>query len=102
MSQSPVRILARVTVDETYGELLQDLLGYTGRRRARRIVFLAAIGKLTERGGVGIDIAMDQPTSPRVRKHASGAGGVNENSLRPLSTDPEDIAFLTKLKKSLT
>jgi len=83
-------------VDCTHADLLQDLMGHTGRRRARRIVFLAALGKLVEGGAL-------QGTAPTLSKHTDLAGVSRKggDTLSLATFNPEDVEFLARLQDGL-
>jgi len=98
MDATQNRILVRVKVDDTHTDLLTHLMQYQGRRRAKRIVFLAALGLLVERGALTIN------TVPIVEQEAAAsdaAANSVKKELKPLTTQPDDIAFLATLRKSL-
>ena len=97
MAKLPARILMRVTVDCTYADLLQDLLGHTGRRRARRIVFLAALGKLAERGALQSGLAPNSSQHTVLAKTSRNGG----DALSPIAFNPEDVEFLARLQDGL-
>jgi len=101
MAQSPARILMRVTVDCAHADLLQDLLQHVGRRRARRIVFLAALGKLAEHGAIQGGIATSPPNQSGAASQNMGAIWTNGESLRSIASIPEDVAFLARLREDL-
>lgn len=94
-----LRILARVTIDETHGDLLEDLLAYRGRKRAKRIVYLAAIGKLFERGGMAVNQVFTPDREPHVEN--SSPKPLENAVLRPFSLDSDDLAFLRKLSEGM-
>lgn len=85
----------RVTVDDSHGSLLQDLLKYQGRTRAKRIVYLAAIGYLVEQGGLSVSPPNILPT-PTSQQHLNSQRDV-EGDLRPFAASSEQLAFLNKL-----
>lgn len=86
-----MRIHARVTIDESYSALLRDLVNYKGRKRAKRIVFLSALGLVIEKSGIG-----SATLNPRsVESVHSEHMGANEASAA------EDLEFLKKLTASL-
>lgn len=98
MDATQSRILVRVKVDDTHADLLAHLMSYQGRRRARRIVFLAALGLLAERGTL---TANQVPVVEQVQATPEAAAGPGTPKLKPLTTQPDDIAFLATLRKSL-
>lgn len=101
MAKSPTRILMRVTVDCAYADLLQDLLQHAGRRRARRIVFLAALGKLAERGALQAGIPSNPSKQSGAVSQDKGASQNAGDGMRPITSDPEGVAFLARLRDGL-
>ena len=100
MVKTPTRILMRVTVDSAHADLLQDLLQHAGRRRARRIVFLAALGKLAEYGALHTAFVPNQPKESGTA-HQDERTGRTDDALRPITSSPEDVAFLARLQDGL-
>ena len=96
------RILTRVTVDDSYGDLLQDLLSYTGRRRAKRLVFLAALGKLAERGSVSLAISGSEATGRLSARDTDEVTDRSEPALRPIDGSSLELGFLSKLRDNLS
>ena len=101
-AQSVKRILARVTVDNSHRDLLQDLLAYTGRRRAKRLVFLAALGKLTECGLLNIANGSSQYTERSRPAHKNEDANQGEPTLRPIESSSRELGFLSKLRNNLS
>lgn len=98
MDATQSRILVRVKVDDTHADLLAHLMSCQGRRRARRIVFLAALGLLAERGAL---TAYQISGVEKVRTTPEAAVGSGTSQLKPLTTQPDDLNFLATLRKSL-
>lgn len=98
MDEPKDRILVRVKVDDTHAELLAHLIPYQGRCRAKRIVFLAALGLLAERGSLMVNqnpVAEAPPANADVDERST------THEIKPLTTQPDDIAFLATLRRSL-
>lgn len=83
-------------MDSAHADLLLDLLEHAGRRRARRIVFLAALGKLAEHGALQTGLS-PKPSNQSDVGASRGAG----DGMRPITSDPEDVAFLARLQDGL-
>src|SRR5579859_6926742 len=101
MAKPPSRILMRITVDSTHADLLQDLLQHAGRHRARRIVFLAALGKLAEHGALQAGLPPNPSKQSDVARQDERASRNAGDGMRPITSNPEDVAFLARLQDDL-
>jgi len=89
----------RVTVDDSHGSLLQDLIKYDARKRSKRLVYLAAIGYLIEHGSLSCSLSNTQPAPASVNTVHTQRSIVEE--LRPFEPDSDQLAFLKKLSGDL-
>lgn len=88
-------------MDSTHADLLQDLLQHAGRRRARRMVFLAALGKLAEHGALQTGFSPNPSKQSDTAHQDEGASPNAGDGMRPITSNPEDVAFLARLRDDL-
>ena len=88
-------------MDCTHADLLEDLLRHTGRRRAKRLVFLAALGKLVDYGASQGGFALKSLKNPEFSRHIDGGSPNDGGRVDPAAFKSEDVEFLARLQDGL-